>query len=152
MTTATATQQRPAGHPGPASPAPAGTPGWGPLLVVLAGTFMALLDFFIVNVALPSIQSGLHASRAAVQLIIAGYGLTFATGMITGGRLGDLYGRRRMFLVGLVGFVAASALCGLATTPGQLIAFRIAQGPLGAMLIPQGFGILKTTFPPDEIG
>ena len=136
MTTATATQQRPAGRPGPVSPAPAGTPGWGPLLVVLAGTFMALLDFFIVNVALPSIQSGLHASRAAVQLIIAGYGLTFATGMISGGRLGDLYGRRRMFMTGLALFTLTSAACGLAPGAGLLIGARVLQGAAGALMTP----------------
>jgi MFS family permease len=80
--------------------------GWGPLFVVLAGTFMTFLDFFIVNVALPSIQRELHAGPAAIQLVVAGYGLTFAAGMITGGRLGDLYGRRRMFMIGLALFTA----------------------------------------------
>ena len=146
MTTATATQQRPAGRPGPASPAPAGTPGWGPLLVVLAGTFMALLDFFIVNVALPSIQSGLHASRAAVQLIIAGYGLTFATGMITGGRLGDLYGRRRMFMTGLALFTLTSAACGLAPSAGLLIGARVLQGAAGALMTPQVLAIIGIVY------
>jgi len=146
MTTATATQQRPAGRPGPASPGPAGLPGWGPLLVVLAGTFMALLDFFIVNVALPSIQSGLHASRAAVQLIIAGYGLTFATGMITGGRLGDLYGRRRMFMAGLALFTLTSAACGLAPSAGLLIGARVLQGAAGALMTPQVLAIIGVVY------
>jgi EmrB/QacA subfamily drug resistance transporter len=146
MTTATATQQRPAGRPGPASPAPAGTHGWGPLLVVLSGTFMALLDFFIVNVALPSIQSGLHASRAAVQLIIAGYGLTFATGMITGGRLGDLYGRRRMFMAGLALFTLTSAACGLAPSAGLLIGARVLQGAAGALMTPQVLAIIGVVY------
>lgn len=146
MTTATATQHRPAGRPGPASPAPAGTHGWGPLLVVLAGTFMALLDFFIVNVALPSIQSGLHASRAAVQLIIAGYGLTFATGMITGGRLGDLYGRRRMFMAGLALFTLTSAACGLAPSAGLLIGARVLQGAAGALMTPQVLAIIGVVY------
>ncbi|HXJ24410.1 MAG TPA: MFS transporter [Streptosporangiaceae bacterium] len=146
MTTATATQQRPAGRPGPVSPAPAGTPGWGPLLVVLAGTFMALLDFFIVNVALPSIQSGLHASRAAVQLIIAGYGLTFATGMISGGRLGDLYGRRRMFMTGLALFTLTSAACGLAPGAGLLIGARVLQGAAGALMTPQVLAIIGIVY------
>jgi len=146
MTTATATQQRPAGRPGPASPAPAGRYGWGPLLVVLAGTFMALLDFFIVNVALPSIQSGLHASRAAVQLIIAGYGLTFATGMITGGRLGDLYGRRRMFMAGLALFTLTSAACGLAPSAGLLIGARVLQGAAGALMTPQVLAIIGIVY------
>ena len=146
MTTATATQQRPAGRPGPASPGPAGRYGWGPLLVVLAGTFMALLDFFIVNVALPSVQSGLHASRAAVQLIIAGYGLTFATGMITGGRLGDLYGRRRMFMAGLALFTLTSAACGLAPSAGLLIGARVLQGAAGALMTPQVLAIIGIVY------
>jgi EmrB/QacA subfamily drug resistance transporter len=146
MTTATVTQQRPAGRPGPASPGPAGIPGWGPLLVVLAGTFMALLDFFIVNVALPSIQSGLHASRAAVQLIIAGYGLTFATGMITGGRLGDLHGRRRMFMAGLALFTLTSAACGLAPSAGLLIGARVLQGAAGALMTPQVLAIIGIVY------
>jgi EmrB/QacA subfamily drug resistance transporter len=127
-------------------PAPAGTPGWGPLLVVLAGTFMALLDFFIVNVALPSIQSGLHASRAAVQLIIAGYGLTFATGMISGGRLGDLYGRRRMFMTGLALFTLTSAACGLAPGAGLLIGARVLQGAAGALMTPQVLAIIGIVY------
>ena len=146
MTTATATRSRPAGCPGPASPAPTGSHGWGPLLVVLAGTFMALLDFFIVNVALPSIQSGLHASRAAVQLIIAGYGLTFATGMITGGRLGDLYGRRRMFMTGLALFTLTSAACGLAPSAGLLIGARVLQGAAGALMTPQVLAIIGVVY------
>ena len=146
MTTATATSSRPAGRPGPASPAPTGSHGWGPLLVVLAGTFMALLDFFIVNVALPSIQSGLHASRAAVQLIIAGYGLTFATGMITGGRLGDLYGRRRMFMTGLALFTLTSAACGLAPSAGLLIGARVLQGAAGALMTPQVLAIIGIVY------
>jgi EmrB/QacA subfamily drug resistance transporter len=148
MTTATATRSRAAGRHGPASPPPgaSGTPGWGPLLVVLAGTFMALLDFFIVNVALPSIQSGLHASQAAVQLIIAGYGLTFATGMITGGRLGDLYGRRRMFMTGLALFTLTSAACGLAPTAGLLIGARVLQGAAGALMTPQVLAIIGTVY------
>jgi EmrB/QacA subfamily drug resistance transporter len=116
------------------------------LLVVLAGTFMALLDFFIVNVALPSIQSGLHASRAAVQLIIAGYGLTFATGMITGGRLGDLYGRRRMFMAGLALFTLTSAACGLAPSAGLLIGARVLQGAAGALMTPQVLAIIGVVY------
>ena len=98
------------------------------------------------NVALPSIQSGLHASRAAVQLIIAGYGLTFATGMITGGRLGDLYGRRRMFMTGLALFTLTSAACGLAPTAGLLIGARVLQGAAGALMTPQVLAIIGTVY------
>ena len=125
-----------------------GTPavGWGPLLVVLAGTFMTFLDFFIVNVALPSIQRELHAGPAAVQLIIAGYGLSFAVGMISGGRLGDLHGRRRMFTMGLALFTLTSALCGLAPTTAFLVTARVLQGTAGAMMTPQVLAILGTVY------
>jgi EmrB/QacA subfamily drug resistance transporter len=125
---------------------------WLALVAVLAAEIMDLIDGTVVGIAAPSIRAELGGGDTMIQWVAAGYTLAFAVGLITGGRLGDLYGRRRMFLVGLVGFVAASALCGLATTPALLIAFRVAQGLLGAVLIPQGFGILKTTFPADEIG
>jgi MFS family permease len=81
-----------------------GAAGWGPLLVVLAGTFVTFLDFFIVNVGLPSIQTDLYADPAEVALVAAGYGLTFAAGMTAGGQLGDLHGRRRVFTLGLALF------------------------------------------------
>jgi EmrB/QacA subfamily drug resistance transporter len=114
--------------------------------VVLAGTFMTILDFFIVNVAIPSAQHDLHASDAGVEFVVAGYGLAYASGLITGGRLGDLYGRRRMYLIGLLAFVATSAACGLATTAGMLIAARVAQGVAAALLFPQVLSILNVTY------
>jgi EmrB/QacA subfamily drug resistance transporter len=120
--------------------------GWAPLLVVLAGTFVTFLDFFIVNVALPAIHTDLHAGTAAVSLVVAGYGLTFAAGMITGGRLGDLYGRRRLFAVGLALFTVTSAACGIAPTAGALVAARLLQGAAGALLTPQVLAILGTTY------
>src|SRR5580658_5922368 len=124
----------------------AGERGWGPLFVVLAGTFMTFLDFFIVNVALPSIQRDLHAGPAAVQLVVAGYGLTFAAGMITGGRLGDLYGRRRMFMIGLALFTVTSAACGLAPNATFLVVARVLQGGAGAMMTPQVLAIIGTVY------
>ena len=131
----------------PAAPARAtDTVGWAPLAVVLAGTFVTFLDFFIVNVALPSIHAELHAGPAALSLVVAGYGLTFAAGMITGGRLGDLYGRRRMFALGLALFTLTSAGCGLAPTAGVLVAARVLQGAAGALLTPQVLAILGTTY------
>jgi EmrB/QacA subfamily drug resistance transporter len=120
--------------------------GWAPLVVVLAGTFVTFLDFFIVNVALPSIHTSLHAGSAAVSLVVAGYGLTFATGMITGGRLGDIYGRRRMFTVGLALFTLTSLACGLAPTAGVLVGARMLQGAAGALLTPQVLAILGTVY------
>jgi EmrB/QacA subfamily drug resistance transporter len=119
----------------------------GPLLVVLAGTFVTFLDFFIVNVALNSIGTSLHAGPAAVQFVVAGYGLAFAVGLISGGRLGDLYGRRRMFTIGLALFTLTSLACGLAPTAGVLVAARVLQGASGALLTPQVLAILGTVYP-----
>src|SRR6266704_4220816 len=87
---------------------------WAALAVLLTGSFNYTLDFFVVNVAIPSLQRDLHANAAAVQFVVAGYGVATAAGLITGGRLGDLFGRRRMFFAGLVLFCLASAACGLA--------------------------------------
>jgi EmrB/QacA subfamily drug resistance transporter len=139
MNTLTAPARRPVTRP--AAPA-----GWAPLAVVLAGTFVTFLDFFIVNVALPSIHDDLHAGPSALSLVVAGYGLTFATGMITGGRLGDLYGRRRMFTVGLALFTLTSAACGLAPTAALLVGARLLQGAAGALLTPQVLAILGTVY------
>ena len=121
-------------------------PGWVPLAIVLAGTFVTFLDFFIVNVALPSIATELHAGSGSVSLVVAGYGLTFAAGMITGGRLGDRYGRRRMFLLGLGLFTLTSLACGIAPNVGTLVAARVLQGAAGALLTPQVLAIVGTTY------
>ena len=101
---------------------------WAALAVVLTGTFMVVLDFFIVNVAMPAMQADLHAGTGAIEWVIAGYGLTFATFLITAGRLGDQLGRRRMFSLGLAVFTLASAACGLAPSPAVLVAARLVQG------------------------
>src|ERR1700761_2539781 len=111
----------------------AGRPGGAPLAVLLVGTFMIVLDFFIVNVALPSMQRHLHASAAGVEWVVTAYGLTYGVGLITGGRLGDRYGRRRMFTLGLAVFTVASLACGLATSVEVLNVSRAIQG-LGAAL------------------
>src|SRR5204862_2234452 len=130
--------------PEPAAPPPGASPDltpdprrWRALAVLLSSAFLGVLDFFIVNVSIPSIQKGLHATLAEVQLTIAGYGLAYAVFLITGGRLGDLYGRRRMFLFGVAGFTLASAGCGLAPDPVTLIAARVVQGLAGALMFPQ---------------
>ncbi|AJG22864.1 MFS transporter [Cupriavidus basilensis] len=116
------------------------------LLVMLSGTFMVVTDFFIVNVALPAIQRELHASAGALQFVVAGYGLANATGLITGGRLGDMLGRRRMFMLGLLLFALASAACGLAPSAPALVAARVAQGLAGALLQPQVLAMLSLTY------
>lgn len=116
------------------------------LVVLLASVFMTTLDFFIVNVAIPATQRDLRAGPAAVQLVVAGFGVALAAGLITGGRLGDLVGRRQMFAVGLVAFTAASAACGVAPGAGFLIGARVAQGVAAALLMPQVLGIVNTAF------
>jgi EmrB/QacA subfamily drug resistance transporter len=123
---------------------------WAALVVMLLAAFMNLLDVSIVNIAIPSIQRGLHASYADVQWTLAGYALSYALVLVTGGRLGDAYGRRRLFLIGVVGFTAMSALCGAAQSPGMLIASRVAQGAMGALMIPQVLSVIQVSFPAAE--
>ncbi len=136
----------------PAAPAvPRALPRqWLTLATVLGGAFMAFFDVFVVNVAIPTVQRDLHASFAQVQLVIAGYALTYALMLITGGRLGDVYGRKRLFLVGIAAFTLTSALCGLAPTPALLIAARVAQGLAAACMTPQVLAIIQVTFAPQE--
>ena len=119
---------------------------WLALPVLLAGTFMVTLDFFIVNVAIPSMQRELNADAATIEWIVAGYGVTYAAGLIIGGRLGDLYGRRRIFALGLAGFTLASAACGWAPDALLLILARAAQGVGAAMLAPQVLAIIGVTY------
>ena len=107
------------------------------VLVLLAGAFLPIMDFFITNVALPSIDASLHASAPALELVVAGYGVAYASLLVLGGRLGDRHGRHRIFLGALAGFVLASLACGLAPSAGALIAARIIQGAAAAMLVPQ---------------
>jgi MFS family permease len=115
------------------------------LAIVLIGQFMAVLDASIVNVAAPSIHASLHASGASLQLIVAGYTITYAVLLVTGARLGDILGHRRMFLAGVVVFTLASLGCGAASTAGLLIGLRFAQGVGAAMLIPQVLSLIQRT-------
>jgi EmrB/QacA subfamily drug resistance transporter len=119
---------------------------WAALPVVLAGTFMVVLDFFIVNVAMPAMQADLHAGNAAIEWVVAGYGLTFGTLLITAGRLGDQFGRRRMFSLGLGLFTLASAACGVAGTPTVLVVARLFQGVAAALLSPQVLAIIGVVY------
>lgn len=109
----------------------------GGILVLLVGPFLAGLDFFIVNVALPTIRRDLGASPAALGLVVAGYGTAYAVLLVLGGRLGDEYGRRRLFVVGLAAFTVTSLAAGLAPTTGVLLAARIMQGASAALMVPQ---------------
>jgi MFS family permease len=119
---------------------------WLMLAVLLGGQFMALLDAFVVNVALPSIGAGLHASGASLQLVVGGYAAAYAMLLITGARLGDLYGRRRMYLLGVVMFTAASLACGLAPDSALLILARCAQGAAAAVMVPQIISVIQMRF------
>lgn len=118
------------------------------LLVVLVASFMDLLDSTIVVVAAPAITTDLQASQAQVQWMVAGYALALGSGLITGGRLGDDHGRRRVFLASLAAFAVASAACALATGPEMLIATRVVQGLAGGLMVPQVFGIIRSSFDP----
>jgi EmrB/QacA subfamily drug resistance transporter len=124
---------------------------WWILAVVLMAECMDLLDGTVVNIAAPAIHRDLGTSTTALQWIVGGYALAIAVCLITGGRLGDIYGRRRMFLIGAAGFTAASVLCGAAPSTGVLIAARLLQGGFGAFMLPQGLGLLRESFPPDEM-
>jgi EmrB/QacA subfamily drug resistance transporter len=123
---------------------------WLTLAILLLAAFMNLLDVSIVNIAIPSIQRDLHASYADVQWALAGYTLSYALVLITGGRLGDTFGRKRLFLIGVTGFTIMSALCGVAQTPGMLIGCRVVQGAMGAIMVPQVLSVIQVIFPPAE--
>jgi EmrB/QacA subfamily drug resistance transporter len=123
---------------------------WLMLPVVLIAQFMVGFDLWSVNVAAPSLQRSLHVSDAALQLIVGGYAFMYASGMVTGGRLGDLFGYRRMFTTGVVAFAAVSLLCGLAQSPDELVAARLAQGLAGAVMVPQVLALITASYPPAQ--
>ncbi|MGW0391192.1 MFS transporter [Streptomyces sp. NPDC003042] len=131
---------------------PADRRRWLALAIVMTAAFMDLVDVTIVNIAIPSMRQDFGASTSAIQWITAGYALAFAAGLITGGRLGDIYGRKRLFLIGIAGFTAASLLCGIAANPSMLVASRILQGAMAALMVPQVLAIIHVTFPPHERG
>jgi EmrB/QacA subfamily drug resistance transporter len=123
---------------------------WVALFVILAVEVMDLLDALVTNIAGPSIRTELGGSYSLIQWLGAAYTLAMAVGLLTGGRLGDIFGRRRMFLVGAAGFTLASLACGLAQTPAELITGRAVQGLFGAVMLPQGLGMIKQLFSPAE--
>ena len=123
---------------------------WLMFAILLVGAFLPPLDFFIVNVALPSIQQSLGTASSAEQLIISSYAALYAVTLITGGRLGDIFGRMRMFFVGLIGFAVASLICGVAESPWVLIAGRSLQGVTAAVMAPQALASVQAIFPESE--
>ncbi|KRE62403.1 MFS transporter [Nostocoides sp. Soil756] len=125
---------------------------WRILGVTLVVGFMVLLDVTIVNVAIPSMRTGLDTSAGTIQWVVSGYALALGLVLVSGGRLGDAYGRRRMMLVGLAGFVLASATAGLAPSVGVLILARLVQGFAAGLLTPQSSGLIQTLFSGRERG
>jgi EmrB/QacA subfamily drug resistance transporter len=125
---------------------------WASLLVICFGFFMTLLDLTIVNIAIPDMQSGLSASLSEISWVLNAYMLVLVVLLITAGRLGDLIGAKRLFLVGLVIFTASSVLCGLSQGVGELIAARAVQGLGAAIMMPQTLTILTMSFPPAKRG
>jgi EmrB/QacA subfamily drug resistance transporter len=125
---------------------------WLALPVLLTGAFLPILDFNVVNLALPAIRQDLGATSSETQFVISAYAATYAVFLITGGRLGDLFGRRRMFLLGVAGFTIASVLCGVAWSPAILVAGRILQGVTATVMAPQVLASIRVLFPPAEQG
>ncbi|MEU6162272.1 MFS transporter [Streptomyces sp. NPDC047130] len=119
---------------------------WVALAVVLLAAFLDNVDSTIVTVALPDIQRELGADFATAQWTLAGYALAFAVFLITGGRLGDIYGRKRLFIAGVIGFTLASVMCGVAASPGVLVTGRLLQGVMAALMVPQVMSVIMTTF------
>jgi EmrB/QacA subfamily drug resistance transporter len=120
------------------------------LPVILIAMFMAGFDIWAVNVAAPSLQRDLHVSDAALQLIVGGYAFMYASGMVTGGRLGDRFGYKRLFLIGVVAFALASLACGVAPSSSVLVVFRLVQGLTGAVMVPQVVALITASFPARE--
>jgi EmrB/QacA subfamily drug resistance transporter len=155
MSATALTDERAAVALGPAretTEAPAYRWRWVVLAVVLIAEIMDLLDSTVITISAPTVRADLGGSSTTMQWWAAGYTLAFGVFMIVGGRLGDVFGRRRVFLIGIIGFTLASAACALAPSPDVLIATRVLQGGFGALLIPQGLGVLKNVFPPKELG
>ena len=123
---------------------------WPALFVILAAEVMDLLDALITSIAGPTIVRDLGGGQTLIQWLSAGYTIAMSSGLLIGGRLGDIYGRRRMFLIGMSGFTLMSLACALSVSPGMLITFRVLQGLIGAVMLPQGLGMIKEMFPPAE--
>ncbi|HLZ60165.1 MAG TPA: MFS transporter, partial [Ktedonosporobacter sp.] len=132
------------------------TPGsvwrWLALGALVMTALMTTLDDFIVFVAVPSIKQDLHMNAAEIQWVVAGYVLAYGVMVVSGGRLGDIYGYKRMFLLGLLGFTLASLLCGIAPTTLFLLIARVVEGVMAALMFPQVFSLIKWMIPEKEQG
>src|SRR5215216_6667138 len=125
---------------------------WWTLAAVAFGLFMIMLDNTVVNVALPSIRDDLGISISELEWVVNGYALTFGVLLLTGGKLADMLGRRRIFMLGLVVFTASSLACGLADSADMLIGARVVQGVGAALMNPATLSIITATFPPRQRG
>ncbi|WP_431894305.1 DHA2 family efflux MFS transporter permease subunit [Nonomuraea sp. bgisy101] len=132
--------------------APSQARSWAVLSVILAAEVLDLLDSTITTIAAPTIAADLDGGEPLIQWLGAGYALSLGVLLVVGGRLGDRYGRRNLFLIGLAGFTLASVACGLAPAPAAIVVARLVQGAFGALIIPQGFGILSAVFPREQLG
>ena len=119
---------------------------WFALIIVLTAPFLSLMDIFIINIAIPSIKKGINASDAELQIVIAGYLLGYAAFLITGGRMGDHFGRKKMFLWGIALFTVASAFCGLSDSPAELNIARFLQGASASLMVPQTISYIQILF------
>jgi MFS family permease len=125
---------------------------WRALPAILLGSLMAQFDLFVVNIAAPSLQAGLHTTTGLLQLAVGGYSLTYGTLLIAGGRLGDVFGPRALLRTGMISFAIASGACALCQTGPQLVAARLAQGACAAVMVPQVLALVTRLFPPAERG
>jgi EmrB/QacA subfamily drug resistance transporter len=152
MSSSSSTLQQLPSRPGPVAPSALSPSGpalsVAGLVTLLVGIFLPMVDFFIVNVALPTMQRDLHASTALLELVVSGYATAYAVLLVLGGRLGDGFGRKRMFLVGMAAFTVASLLCGLAPSAGALVLARVVQGAAAAMMVPQTLSTIQATGDP----
>ncbi|WP_130346945.1 MFS transporter [Herbihabitans rhizosphaerae] len=119
---------------------------WLGLFAILSADLLNLLDSTVGTIAAPAIRADLGGSTSTLQWIAAGYTLAMAVGLLVGGRLGDMYGRKRMMVVGVIGFLASSLLCGLSASPEMLLVSRVLQGGFGAVMVPQSFGLIRELF------
>src|ERR1700759_3074060 len=122
------------------------TSPWIALIIVLTAPLLSVIDVFIINVAIPSIKKGVHATDAEIQFVIAGYLLGYAAFLITGGRAGDHFGRKKVFFWGMLAFTIASCLCGLSMTPLQLNITRFFQGLSASFMVPQTISFIQVLF------
>ncbi|RGC68822.1 Multidrug resistance protein stp [Micromonospora sp. MW-13] len=125
---------------------------WAVVAIVLLGDLLDLLDALVTTIAGPSIVRDVGGGPEFLQWLAAGYTLAMAAGLLVGARLGDIYGRKTMFLIGISGFTGASLICAIAGSPELLIAARVAQGLLGSMMVPQALGLIRQSFPPERVG